>query len=321
MPLGQRDPVLEIQDLSKSYRVGHLRPRRQPAVQGLSLSVERGEIFGFLGPNGSGKTTTLKVLIGLVRPDSGRIQILGHPHEARAWRYAVGYLPEQPYLYDYLTPLEYLDYVGRLFGLAPAVRRDRARMLLEKVGLARAATLPLRRFSKGMTQRVGLAQALMNDPELVLLDEPMSGLDPLGRRLVRDIILDLRERGKTVFFSTHILSDAESALRPRGPAPPGAAFEPGPAGRDPGAGRRDRSRCWCRAFRKRRVARIPDLQNRVRRRRALAVWRWRRARWPQPCSSSRPRADASCRSSPPPVAGGVLRGGDRRRRAARALAR
>jgi ABC-2 type transport system ATP-binding protein len=210
MAPGDRDPVLEIQDLTKSYRVGHLRGRRQTAVQGLSLTVGKGEIFGFLGPNGAGKTTTLKVLTGLVYADSGRIRILGHSHESRDWRYAVGYLPEQPYLYDYLTPLEYLDYVGRLFGMAPAARQERARSLLEKVGLSRAAALPLRRFSKGMTQRAGLAQALMNDPELVLLDEPMSGLDPLGRRLVRDIILDLRERGKTVFFSTHILSDAEA---------------------------------------------------------------------------------------------------------------
>jgi ABC-2 type transport system ATP-binding protein len=202
--------ILEVQGLSKSYRVGHLLARRRPAVQDLSLSVERGEIFGFLGPNGAGKTTTLKVLTGLVRAEAGRITILGHPHEARAWRHGVGYLPEQPYLYDYLTPLEYLDYVGRLFGMAPAARRDRARLLLEKVGLARSAHLPVRRFSKGMVQRAGLAQALMNDPELVLLDEPMSGLDPLGRRLVRDIILDLRSQGKTVFFSTHILSDAET---------------------------------------------------------------------------------------------------------------
>jgi ABC-2 type transport system ATP-binding protein len=204
------DPVLEIEHLSKSYRIGHLFPRRRPAVQDLSLSVERGEIFGFLGPNGAGKTTTLKALVGLVHPEAGRIRILGHEYESRSWRYAVGYLPEHPYLYDYLTPLEYLDYVGHLFGMAKAARRERARALLEKVGLARSMNLALRRFSKGMVQRAGLAQALMNDPELVLLDEPMSGLDPLGRRLVRDIILELRERGKTVFFSTHILSDAET---------------------------------------------------------------------------------------------------------------
>jgi ABC-2 type transport system ATP-binding protein len=210
MPQAQRPPVLEIERLSKSYRVGHLFPGRRPAVQDLSLSVERGEIFGFLGPNGAGKTTTLKAVIGLVHPEAGRIRILGHPHESRAWRYAVGYLPEHPYLYDYLTPLEYLDYVGRLFGMERALRRERAHALLEKVGLVRSLNLPLRRFSKGMVQRAGLAQALMNDPELVLLDEPMSGLDPLGRRLVRDIILELRERGKTVFFSTHILSDAET---------------------------------------------------------------------------------------------------------------
>jgi ABC-2 type transport system ATP-binding protein len=135
-------PVLEIEHLSKSYRVGHVVGRRRAAIQDLSLSVGRGEIFGFLGPNGAGKTTTLKAVTGLVRPDAGRIRILGHPHEARAWRYSVGYLPEQPYLYDYLTPLEYLDYVGRLFGMAPAARRARARALLEKVGLARSEHLP-----------------------------------------------------------------------------------------------------------------------------------------------------------------------------------
>jgi ABC-2 type transport system ATP-binding protein len=202
--------ALEIQGLSKSYRVGHIIQGRRPVLRDLSLSVQPGEVFGFLGPNGAGKTTTLKIVTGLVRADAGRVTILGEAHQERAWRYRVGYLPENPYLYDYLTPTEYLDYVGRLFGMAAAQRRERARMLLEKVGLARAADTPLRRFSKGMVQRAGLAQALMNDPELVMLDEPMSGLDPLGRRLVRDIILELRDRGKTVFFSTHILSDAET---------------------------------------------------------------------------------------------------------------
>ena len=203
-------PALEVQGLSKSYRIGHVIQGRRPVLRDLSLAVQPGEIFGFLGPNGAGKTTTLKIVTGLVRADSGRVTILGHDHRARAWRYRVGYLPEHPYLYDYLTPAEYLDYVGRLFGMPAAQRRERAGALLEKVGLSRVSQLPLRRFSKGMVQRAGLAQALMNDPELVLLDEPMSGLDPLGRRLVRDIILELRDRGKTVFFSTHILSDAET---------------------------------------------------------------------------------------------------------------
>ncbi len=202
--------ALEIDGLSKSYRVGHLRPRARPALIDLTLSVAPGEVFGYLGPNGSGKSTTLKVLMGLLHPDRGTASILGLPLSERAWRYRVGYLPEHPYLYDYLTAHEYLDYVGRLFELPTPLRRDRARELLELLGLSRAAHTPLRRFSKGMLQRSGIAQALMNDPDLVFLDEPMSGLDPIGRRLVRNLILDLRGRGKTVFFSTHILPDAET---------------------------------------------------------------------------------------------------------------
>jgi ABC-2 type transport system ATP-binding protein len=203
-------PAVQASKLTKSYRIGLLGRRRRLALDGLDLSVPRGEVFGYLGPNGSGKTTTLKVLMGLVRADSGEARVLGHALTDPEWRHRIGYLPEHPYLYDYLTPLEYLDYVGRLFALPAMTRRSRARDLLELLGLSASADLPMRRFSKGMVQRAGLAQALMNDPELVFLDEPMSGLDPLGRRLVRDVILDLKEKGKTVFFSTHILSDAES---------------------------------------------------------------------------------------------------------------
>jgi ABC-2 type transport system ATP-binding protein len=203
-------PALDISGLSKSYKVGHLWRKSRPALQDLTLRVMPGEVFGYLGPNGSGKTTTLKVLTGLLFPDAGTATILGWPLKERAWRYRVGYLPEHPYLYDYLTAAEYLEYVGRLFGLPASLRRERSRRLLEQVGLGRSSHLPLRRFSKGMIQRVGLAQALINDPDLVLLDEPMSGLDPVGRRMVRDIILDLRRAGKTVLFSTHILSDAET---------------------------------------------------------------------------------------------------------------
>jgi ABC-2 type transport system ATP-binding protein len=202
--------ALQIDGLSKSYRVGHLRPRARPALIDLTLTVAPGEVFGYLGPNGSGKSTTLKVLMGLLHPDRGSATILGLPLSDRAWRFRVGYLPEHPYLYDYLTAQEYLDYVGRLFDLPSPIRRDRARELLELLGLSRAAHIPLRRFSKGMLQRTGIAQALMNDPDLVFLDEPMSGLDPIGRRLVRNLILDIRGRGKTVFFSTHILPDAET---------------------------------------------------------------------------------------------------------------
>jgi ABC-2 type transport system ATP-binding protein len=204
------DVPLVVRGLSKSYRVGHVFQKRRPALLDLDLEVRRGEILGYVGPNGSGKTTTLKLLVGLLRPDRGEGWILGEPLAARTWRYRVGYLPEHPYLYDYLTPAEYLDYAGRLFGLAAKARRDRSRELLALVGLERSAGLPMRRFSKGMVQRAGLAQALLNDPELLILDEPMSGLDPIGRRLVRDLIVAQRKAGKTVLFSTHILSDAET---------------------------------------------------------------------------------------------------------------
>jgi len=202
--------ALETSGLSKSYPAGLFHRARRNALDEVSLSVPRGEVFGYLGPNGSGKTTTLKLLLGLLRPDRGSARVLGMPHTDRAWRYRAGYLPENPYLYDYLTPAEYLDYAGRLFGMPASERRERSRQVLQRVGLAESARVPMRRFSKGMLQRAGLAQALLNDPELVFLDEPMSGLDPIGRHMVKEVILDLRSRGRTVFFSTHILSDAES---------------------------------------------------------------------------------------------------------------
>jgi ABC-2 type transport system ATP-binding protein len=202
--------ALDVSGLGKSYRVGPLHTTTSRVLDALTLSVPRGEIFGYLGPNGSGKTTTLKILMGLVYPDSGSASLLGFPLGDPGWRYQVGYLPEHPYFYDYLTPREYLDFVGTLFSMPRSHRRDRSLHLLELVGLARSLDIPLRRFSKGMLQRVGLAQALMNDPALLILDEPMSGLDPMGRRLVRNLILSLHGQGKTVFFSTHILSDAET---------------------------------------------------------------------------------------------------------------
>ncbi len=204
------EPALVTEQLTKSYRTGHIVMGRKPALTDLSLRVERGEVFGYLGPNGSGKTTTLKLLMGLLWPDSGSAHVLGYALDDPRWKFRAGYLPEQPYFYDYLTAAEYVEYVGQIFGLGRAERRARARELLELVGLGRSPGVALRRFSKGMLQRLGLAQALVNDPEIVFLDEPMSGLDPLGRRLVRDIILDLKARGKTVFFSTHILPDAEA---------------------------------------------------------------------------------------------------------------
>jgi len=207
---GTEPAPLEIENLRKSFRVGFLGRTRRVALDGLSLRMFRGEILGYLGPNGSGKTTTLKVLMGLVSADGGTARILGKPLEDRSWRHRIGFLPENPYFYDYLTPAEYLDYVGRLFGLPAAARRERARQVVHRVGLEGSFTVPMRRFSKGMLQRVGIAQALINDPEIVFLDEPMSGLDPIGRHMVRDVILDLKRQGRTVFFSTHILPDAEA---------------------------------------------------------------------------------------------------------------
>jgi ABC-2 type transport system ATP-binding protein len=202
--------ALDIRGLDKSYPVGHIRRTTKPALIDLTLAVSAGEVFGYLGPNGAGKTTTLKILTGLVFPDKGEVSLLGRPLGDRVVRHRIGFLPENPYFYDYLTPREYLDYAGRLFGLGSRERKDRARELLDRVGLTASADVPVRRFSKGMLQRMGIAQALVNSPDLVFLDEPMSGLDPIGRRLVREMILDLKRDGKTVFFSTHILSDAET---------------------------------------------------------------------------------------------------------------
>ncbi|MDQ3368634.1 MAG: ABC transporter ATP-binding protein [Myxococcota bacterium] len=176
----------------------------------MSFTVERGQIFGFVGPNGAGKTTTIRTLMGLIKPSAGSASLLGEPIPSRGARARVGFLPEAPYFYDYLTVGELLDLAGRLFGMSRADRTRRANELIERVGLGRARAQSLKKFSKGMLQRAGVAQALMNDPELVVLDEPMSGLDPIGRKEIRDLILELREQGKTVFFSTHILSDVEA---------------------------------------------------------------------------------------------------------------
>jgi ABC-2 type transport system ATP-binding protein len=179
------------------------------AVDGLSLDVRRGEVFGFLGPNGAGKTTTLKILMGLIYPSGGTASLLGRPVGDRMAKAKVGFLPESPYFYEYLTSREFLKFYGHLFGLWGVSLEKRVDELLEVVGMVHARDLQLRKFSKGMLQRVGIAQALINDPELVVLDEPMSGLDPVGRKEVRDLILRLKESGKTVLFSSHILHDAE----------------------------------------------------------------------------------------------------------------
>jgi len=194
--------------VARSYRA-NLSLRKYWILRDLSFSVEQGEIFGFIGPNGAGKTTTLKLILDLIRPDKGRIRIFGDSHRSVAVKRRLGFLPENPYFYDYLTAEEFLDFYARLFGMPRAARRRKTDELLERVGLANRRDRQLRKFSKGMLQRIGLAQALINDPELIILDEPMSGLDPVGRREVRDIILSLKAAGKTVLFSTHILSDTE----------------------------------------------------------------------------------------------------------------
>jgi ABC-2 type transport system ATP-binding protein len=202
--------AISTDQLSKDYLVGFWRPRPYRALDALTLDVHSGEVFGFLGPNGAGKTTTLKLLMQLVFPTSGSAMILGRPLGDVAMKRRIGYLPENPYFYDYLTAEEVLSYFASLFGYASVERRQRVERLLDLVQIGAERRLPLRKFSKGMIQRVGLAQALINDPEVVFLDEPMSGLDPLGRREVRSLILKLREEGRTVFFSSHILSDAET---------------------------------------------------------------------------------------------------------------
>ncbi len=202
--------AIEIEHLTKDFYAGFWRKRPIRALDGLSLRVEAGEIFGFLGPNGAGKTTTLKLLMNLIRPTAGSARILGQPVDSVSMRRNIGYLPENPYFYDHLTPEELLTYIGTLFGIRQPVLRKKILELLETVGLAEARKLQLRKFSKGMVQRVGIAQALINDPEVVFLDEPMSGLDPLGRREVRLVISSLRTRGATVFFSSHILPDVEA---------------------------------------------------------------------------------------------------------------
>jgi ABC-2 type transport system ATP-binding protein len=202
--------AIETTELTKDYAVGFWRKRPKRSLDRLSLQVEQGEVFGFLGPNGAGKTTTLKLLLNLIFPTSGEARILGRPPGDVAAKRRLGYLPENPYFYDYLTAEELLTYFGGLLGLRGAERARRVSTLLDEVGIGADRRLQLRKFSKGMLQRVGIAQALLNEPELVILDEPMSGLDPLGRRDVRKLILKLRDRGCTVFFSSHVLSDAEA---------------------------------------------------------------------------------------------------------------
>jgi ABC-2 type transport system ATP-binding protein len=203
-------PAIETQNLTKEYPHGFLHLKRKISLENLTMQVEDGEVFGFLGPNGAGKSTTIKLLMGIIFPTAGSAQILGKPVSDVSMHRDIGYLPEQPYFYDYLTAAEVLDYFARFHGFSAAERKERVQKMLQRVGLETAGKIQLRKFSKGMLQRVGLAQAILHDPKLVILDEPMSGLDPVGRREVRDIILDLKNAGKTILFSTHILSDAET---------------------------------------------------------------------------------------------------------------
>lgn len=205
------ESVIEINDLVKDYETGFFKKKKVRAVDGISLSVKGGQIFGFLGGNGAGKTTTIKILMSLLFPTSGSAKILGQDISDFTMHGRIGYCPENPYFYDYLTPRELLAYFGDLFGIDKSKTKDKAEDLLNKVGLdEKDRSKQLRKFSKGMLQRVGLAQSLINDPEIVFLDEPMSGLDPMGRREVRELIAGLRDQGKTVFMSTHILSDVEA---------------------------------------------------------------------------------------------------------------
>jgi ABC-2 type transport system ATP-binding protein len=200
--------TLEITNLKKSFRSNFLI-KKYHILKGIDISVEQGEIYGFLGPNGAGKTTTIKCIMGLLFPDAGEIMINGQPGNTTDARRHIGFLPENPYFYDYLTAGELLNFSASLFAMPTVIARDRIKLLIEQVGLAGHERLKLRKFSKGMIQRLGMAQALIQDPAFLILDEPFSGLDPIGRKEFRDLILTLKGQGKTIFFSSHILQDME----------------------------------------------------------------------------------------------------------------
>ncbi len=202
------EEALLITDLHKSFKAGFLLKKKK-ILKGISLKVEQGEIFGYLGPNGAGKTTTIKCILGLIFPEKGEISILGKPHLSLKAKEQIGFLPENPYFYDYLTASEFLEFYIQLFSINKGTKENKIKDLLHLVGLEKAAHLQLRKFSRGMLQRVGLAQALLNEPSMVFLDEPLGGLDPIGRKEIRDIIVGLRNAGKTVFLSSHILQDIE----------------------------------------------------------------------------------------------------------------
>jgi len=202
--------AIEISGLAKTYKAGFWRSKPKCALKPLDLSVTEGEIFGFLGPNGAGKTTTLKLLVGLVFPTAGSAKILGRDINDPWVKAQIGFLPEQPYFYDHLTARELIEYYAQLSGVDAKSRSGKVAQVLDRVGLCDSAGQQLRKFSKGMLQRVGIAQAIVHEPQLLFFDEPMSGLDPMGRREVRDLMEQLKHEGKTVFFSTHILSDTET---------------------------------------------------------------------------------------------------------------
>lgn len=202
------DPVIRIEGLTKIYK-GDLGKKPVVGLDHLDLEIQTSEVFAFLGPNGAGKTTTIKLLTRLLKPTSGNAWIRGHSVRSKEAMHSVGFMPEQPNFYGYLTGREFLDFVGQIFRIPSSTRKKKIELLLEKVGLVEAGDRAVRTYSRGMLQRLGMAQALLNDPEILILDEPLSALDPIGRREFRDLILELKTQGKTVFFSSHILSDAE----------------------------------------------------------------------------------------------------------------
>jgi ABC-2 type transport system ATP-binding protein len=221
-------PAIALRNLTKHYRAGQRSDRA--ALNDLTLEVPSGEIYGFLGPNGAGKTTTIKLVLGLISPTSGGGAVLGHPLGSVEARRRMGFLPESPYFYQYLRGHELLDYYGSLLGLGDRLRRERVESLLRLVGLWDQRRLSVAKYSRGMLQRLGLAQALINDPDLVILDEPAGGLDPIGRREMRDILLTLRDRGKTVFLSSHILAEVETVCDRVAILDRGALVAVGPVG-------------------------------------------------------------------------------------------
>jgi len=206
---GDGEFVLEVEDLHKTFHIGFMR-KRVDAVRGVSFKVRRGQLFGFVGPNGAGKTTTIKMLLQLIYPTRGRIRVFGQPAGNPAMRARLGYLPENPYIYTYLKPLEFLDLCGQLSGLDGKRRRARSEALVDRLGLRHAVDRPIGKFSKGMMQRLGVCQALLHEPELLILDEPFSGLDPIGRKDIRDLLYEQRKKGMTLLLTSHVLSDVEA---------------------------------------------------------------------------------------------------------------